>query len=145
MYVIRFKRDSKVRYATETQGNPEYNAIDSAPIEGAKTWKTKREADNYLQRKVLVGRLGERIQRRWDAIEVVEITLQTPPLSIQYLQSTNIKTTQHIKEMLLVEIEELQQSLQIISNSLKTGERVGVGLVDTTKLNNLFAGLDRQM
>ncbi|MEG3838819.1 hypothetical protein [Microcoleus sp. herbarium14] len=76
MYAIRFKKDAQVRYATETQGNPEYNAIDSATLEGAKTWKTERGAKKYLESHVLVGRQGERILARWTAIEVVEITPQ---------------------------------------------------------------------
>lgn len=65
-----------MRYATETQGNPEYNAIDSATLEGAKTWKTERGARKYLESHVLVGRQGERIQARWTEIEVVEISPQ---------------------------------------------------------------------
>ena len=76
VYAIRFKKDAQVRYATETQGNPEYNAIDSATLEGAKTWKTERGAKKYLESHVLVGRQGERILARWTAIEVVEITPQ---------------------------------------------------------------------
>ncbi|TXI96429.1 MAG: hypothetical protein E6Q34_01275 [Burkholderiaceae bacterium] len=76
LYAIRFKKDSQVRYATETQGNPEYNAIDSATLEGAKTWKTERGARKYLESHVLVGRQGERIRARWTAIEVVEISPQ---------------------------------------------------------------------
>lgn len=76
LYAIRFKKDAQVRYATETQGNPEYNAIDSATLEGAKTWKTERGAQKYLESKVLVGRQGERIQARWTTIEVVEISPQ---------------------------------------------------------------------
>ena len=76
LYAIRFKKDSQVRYATETQGNPEYNAIDSATLEGAKTWKTERGARKYLESHVLVGRQGERIRARWTAVEVVEISPQ---------------------------------------------------------------------
>ncbi|MEG4034605.1 hypothetical protein QUA03_12345 [Microcoleus sp. S36b_A4] len=76
LYAIRFRKDSKVRYATETQGNPEYNAIDSATLEGAKKWKTERGAQKYLASHVLVGRQGERIQARWTEIEVVEISPQ---------------------------------------------------------------------
>ncbi|MEG4959825.1 MULTISPECIES: hypothetical protein [unclassified Microcoleus] len=76
LYAIRFKKDSKVRYATETQGNPEYNAIDSATLEGAKKWKTERGAKKYLESHVLVGRQGEKIQARWTEIEVVEISAQ---------------------------------------------------------------------
>jgi hypothetical protein len=76
LYAIRFKKGSQVRYATETQGNPEYNAIDSANLEGAKKWKTERGAQKYLESKILVGRQGERIQARWTTIEVVEISPQ---------------------------------------------------------------------
>ncbi|MEG3898103.1 hypothetical protein QT989_20890 [Microcoleus sp. SVA1_B6] len=76
LYAIRFKKDTRVRYATETQGNPEYNAIDSAYLEGAKTWKTERGAKKYLESHVLVGRQGEKIQARWTEIEVVEISAQ---------------------------------------------------------------------
>ncbi|MEG4087895.1 hypothetical protein [Microcoleus sp. Pol12B4] len=76
LYAIRFKKDNRVRYATETQGNPEYNAIDSATLEGAKTWKTERGARKYLASHVLVGRQGEKIQGRWTEIEVVEISPQ---------------------------------------------------------------------
>jgi hypothetical protein len=65
-----------VRYLIETQGNPEYNAIDSGNLEGAKKWKTERGARKYLESKVLVGRQGERIQARWTTIEVVEISPQ---------------------------------------------------------------------
>jgi hypothetical protein len=65
-----------VRYLIETQGNPEYNAIDSGNLEGAKKWKTERGARKYLESKVLVGRQGERIQARWTTIEVVEISAQ---------------------------------------------------------------------
>jgi hypothetical protein len=32
LYAIRFKKDSQVRYLIETQGNPEYNAIDSGNL-----------------------------------------------------------------------------------------------------------------
>ena len=76
VYAIKFKKDSKVRYATQTQGNPEYNGIDAATLEGAKTWKTERGARKYLESKVLVGRQGERIQARWTTIEVVKISPQ---------------------------------------------------------------------
>lgn len=76
VYVIRFKKGNSVRYAIETQGNPEYNAIDSGTLESAKTWKTERGARNYLQTKLPVGRLGEKIRARWDAIEVMEISPQ---------------------------------------------------------------------
>jgi len=76
LYAIRFKKDAQVRYATETQGNPEYNAIDSGNLEGAKKWKTERGARKYLESKVLVGRQGERIQARWTTVEVVEISPQ---------------------------------------------------------------------
>jgi hypothetical protein len=65
-----------VRYLIETQGNPEYNAVDSGNLEGAKKWKTERGARKYLESKVLVGRPGERIQARWTEIEVVEISPQ---------------------------------------------------------------------
>lgn len=77
LYAIRFKKDSQqVRYAIQTQGNPEYNPIDSGTLEGAKTWKTERGARKYLETHVLVGRQGERIIARWTAIEVVEISAQ---------------------------------------------------------------------
>ena len=76
LYAIRFKNESQVRYLIETQGNPEYNAIDSGNLEGAKKWKTERGARKYLESKVLVGRQGERIQARWTVIEVVEISPQ---------------------------------------------------------------------
>lgn len=76
LYAIRFKNDTQVRYLIETQGNLEYNAIDSGNLEGAKKWKTERGAQKYLESKVLVGRQGERIQARWTAIEVVEISPQ---------------------------------------------------------------------
>ena len=76
LYAIRFRKDTQVRYATETQGNPEYNGIDAATLEGAKTWKTERGARKYLESHVLVGRQGERIQARWTEIEVVEISPQ---------------------------------------------------------------------
>ena len=76
VYAIRFKKDAQVRYLIQTQGNPEYNAIDSATLEGAKKWKTERGARKYLESHVLVGRQGERILARWTAIEVVEISPQ---------------------------------------------------------------------
>ena len=76
MYVIRFTKDTRIRYATETRGDPEYNAIDTVLVQGAKTWQTKRGADNYLKSKVLTGRAGRRIQARWTHIEVVEIGFQ---------------------------------------------------------------------
>jgi hypothetical protein len=76
LYAIRFKNESQVRYFIETQGNPEYNAVDSGNLEGAKKWKTERGARKYLESKVLVGRQGERIQARWTTIEVVEISAQ---------------------------------------------------------------------
>lgn len=76
LYAIRFKKDAQVRYLIETQGNPEYNAIDSGNLEGAKKWKTERGARKYLESKVLVGQQGERIQARWATVEVVEITPQ---------------------------------------------------------------------
>jgi len=65
-----------VRYLIETQGNPEYNAVDSGNLEGAKKWKTERGARKYLESKVLVGRQGERIQAKWTTVEVVEISAQ---------------------------------------------------------------------
>ena len=65
-----------MRYLIETQGNPEYNAIDSGNLEGAKKWKTERGARKYLESKVLVGRQGERIQAKWTTVEVVEISAQ---------------------------------------------------------------------
>jgi len=76
LYAIRFKNESQVRYLIETQGNPEYNAIDSGNLEGAKKWKTEQGARKYLESKVLVGRQGERIQARWTIIEIVEISPQ---------------------------------------------------------------------
>jgi len=76
LYAIRFKNESQVRYLIETQGNPEYNAVDSGNLEGAKKWKTERGARKYLESKVLVGRQGERIQARWTTVEVVEISPQ---------------------------------------------------------------------
>ena len=76
VYAIKFKKDSRARYAIQTQGNPEYNPIDSGTLEGAKTWKTERGARKYLESNVLVGRQGERIQGRWTEIEVVEISPQ---------------------------------------------------------------------
>lgn len=78
MYVIRFTRGSRRRYATQTRGDPEYNAIDTANLEDAKTWKTQRGANNYLKSKVLIGRSGQRIQKRWDVIEVIEVDVQRP-------------------------------------------------------------------
>jgi len=82
MYVIRFRKGDKVRYATETRGDPEYNAIDTATIQSAKTWQTKRGADNYLKFKVLVGRAGRRIQARWTHIEIIEIVFQEFPKDV---------------------------------------------------------------
>lgn len=76
VYAIKFKKDSKARYAIQTQGNPEYNPIDSGTLEGAKTWKTEWGARKYLETHVLVGRQGERIKARWTTIEVVEISPQ---------------------------------------------------------------------
>ena len=76
MFVIKFKFDKVVRYLVETQGNPEYNAIDSGNLEGAKKWKTERGALEYLKFKVLVGRQGEKLQARWKTIEVVEVSPQ---------------------------------------------------------------------
>ena len=76
LYAIRFKNESQVRYLIETQGNPEYNAVDSGNLEGAKKWKTERGARKYLESKVLVGRQGERIQAKWTTVEVVEISAQ---------------------------------------------------------------------
>lgn len=76
LYAIRFKNESQVRYLIQTQGNLEYNAIDSGTLEGAKKWKTERGARKYLESHVLVGRQGERIQVRWTTIEVVEISAQ---------------------------------------------------------------------
>jgi hypothetical protein len=76
LYAIRFKNDTQVRYLIETQGNLEYNAIDSGNLEGSKKWKTERGARKYLESHVLVGRQGERIQARWTTIEVVEISPQ---------------------------------------------------------------------
>lgn len=65
-----------MRYLIETQGNPEYNAIDSGNLEGAKKWKTERGANNYLQTKLLVGQQGEKLRARWTDIEVVQISPQ---------------------------------------------------------------------
>ena len=75
LYAIRFKKDSKVRYLIQTQGNPEYNPIDSGTLEGAKTWKTERGANNYLA-KLLVEPGGDKLRNRWTTIEVVEISPQ---------------------------------------------------------------------
>lgn len=138
MYVIQFRRDSKVRYATETQGNPEYNAIDSANLAGAKKWKTKKGADNYLKRKVLLGRIGQRIQARWPVIEIVEIEIQQPPGVINEFGDMDADRTEHTKNILLLEIEELQQSLENISTRLKNGNKLGAYIVDASKVNNLI-------
>jgi hypothetical protein len=75
LYAIRFKKDTQVRYLIETQGNPEYNAIDSGNLEGAKKWKTERGANNYLT-KLLVEPGGDKLRNRWTTIEVVEISPQ---------------------------------------------------------------------
>ena len=75
LYAIRFKKDSKVRYLIQTRGNPEYNSIDSGTLEGAKTWKTERGANNYLT-KLLVEPGGDKLRNRWTTIEVVEISPQ---------------------------------------------------------------------
>ena len=64
-----------MRYLIQTQGNPEYNSIDSGTLEGAKTWKTERGANNYLT-KLLVEPGGDKLRNRWTTIEVVEISPQ---------------------------------------------------------------------
>lgn len=121
MYVIRFVKDTKVRYATETQGNPEYNAIDTAPITGAKTWKTKRGADNYLKSRVLIGRSGQRIQKRWNEIEVIEIEMRDlNPQVIKKALTAEEEEIEHRKKLLLAEVEALQQYLQIIAAKILT-------------------------
>lgn len=76
MYAIKFKNNTQVRYLIETQGNLEYNAIDSGNLEGAKKWKTEQGAISYLQTKLLIGQQGERLKARWADIEVVEISPQ---------------------------------------------------------------------
>ena len=76
LYVIRFKKDNRVRYFSPTQGDPEYNAVDSAILETAKTWKTEKGAAKYLETHLFIGRAGERLRAMWTDIEVVEITPQ---------------------------------------------------------------------
>jgi len=44
-------------------------------LEGAKTWKTERGANNYLT-KLLVELGGDKLRNRWTTIEVVEISPQ---------------------------------------------------------------------
>ena len=76
LYAIRFKKDNRVRYFSPTQGDPEYNAVDSATLETAKTWKTEKGAAKYLETHLFMGRAGERLRAMWTDIEVVEITPQ---------------------------------------------------------------------
>ena len=76
LYAIRFKKDNRVRYYRPTQGDPEYNSVDDADMEYAKTWKTEKGAQKYLETHVFVGRPGDRLRVRWTTIEVVEITPQ---------------------------------------------------------------------
>ena len=76
LYAIRFKKDNRVRYFSPTQGDPEYNAVDSATLETAKTWKTEKGAAKYLETHLFIGRAGERLRAMWTDIEVVEITPQ---------------------------------------------------------------------
>ncbi len=144
MYVIRFTKGSRVRYATKTRGDPEYNAIDTAHLSGAKTWKTRRGADNYLKFTVLLGRTGQRIRTRWSVIEVVEIDLKASSKTINQNQPIfamavePLAQTEHTKKILLLEIEELRQSLQNISHRLEDGKRLGNYTVDASKINNLI-------
>lgn len=76
MYAIKFKNNAQVRYLIETRGSPEYNAIDSGNLEGARKWKTERGAVNYLQTKLLVGKQGEKLRTKWAEIEVAQISPQ---------------------------------------------------------------------
>lgn len=76
LYAIRFKKDNRVRYFSPTQGDPEYNGIDLATLETAKTWKTEKGAKKYLETHLFIGRAGERLRVMWTDIEVVEISSQ---------------------------------------------------------------------
>jgi hypothetical protein len=76
LYAIRFKKDNRVRYFSPTQGDPQYNGIDSATLETAKTWKTEKGAKKYLETYLFIGRQGERLRAMWTDIEVVEISAQ---------------------------------------------------------------------
>lgn len=76
LYAIRFKKDNRVRYFSPTQGDPDYNGVDSATLETAKTWKTEKGAKKYLETHLFIGRAGERLRAMWTDIEVVEITPQ---------------------------------------------------------------------
>ena len=76
LYAIRFKKDNRVAYFMPTQGDPEYNGVDFATLETAKTWKTEKGATKYLETHLFVGRAGEKLRARWTTIEVVEITPQ---------------------------------------------------------------------
>lgn len=76
LYTIRFKKDNRVRYFSPTQGDPQYNSVDSATLETAKTWKTEKGAKKYLETHLFIGRAGERLRAMWTDIEVVEITPQ---------------------------------------------------------------------
>ncbi len=64
IFAIQFKKEEQVRYAIATQGDPEYNGIDSGNLEDAKTWKTSKGAKKYLETHVLVNRQGDRIRTR---------------------------------------------------------------------------------
>lgn len=76
LYAIRFKKDNRVRYFSPTQGDPQYNGVDSATLETAKTWKTEKGAKKYLETHLFIGRQGERLRAMWTDIEVVEISAQ---------------------------------------------------------------------
>jgi hypothetical protein len=77
LYTIRFKKDNQVAYFKPTQGDPECHAVDWATLENAKTWKTEKGAQKYLENHLFDGgRAGERLRARWTDIEVVEITPQ---------------------------------------------------------------------
>lgn len=76
LYAIRFKEGNRVRYFSPTRGDPEYNGVDTATLETAKTWKTEKGARKYLETHLFIGRAGERLRAMWTDIEVVEISPQ---------------------------------------------------------------------
>lgn len=76
LYTIRFKKGNRVRYFSPTQGDPQYNSVDLATLEMAKTWKTEKGAKKYLETHLFIGRQGERLRAMWTDIEVVEVSPQ---------------------------------------------------------------------
>lgn len=71
-YVIKFTNGNKVRYLIPMKGILDYSILDSGRLENAKTWKTKKGADKYLEN-ILKGYRGDELCSRWETITVAKV------------------------------------------------------------------------